>query len=184
MVPQHVAGCDTPPSWGSNSPRSGQSSLHRLDLLHVGLEERVSPNAVMDDERVPRLLLLRARAAKFEELRLANARNGPVSCNAAADRAPWLVDVAMHPLTGRKKTFGLVGRQSEVGIRHGNSPAIVCPRSKQTYIQSEGIIRPVSILWLIPSRVVVHKATASLSLQCEEAARRPTTPTRVLSARD
>jgi hypothetical protein len=86
----------------------------------------------MDDERVPHLLLLRARTDKLEELRLANARNGPVSCDAAADTAPWLVDVAMYPLTGREKTFGLVGRQSEVGI------------FKQTYARSEGIIRPIS----------------------------------------
>src|SRR5215475_9270705 len=93
-------------------------ALHRLNLLRVGLEERVSPKAIMDDECVPHLLLLRARAAKFEELRLANARNGPVSCDAATDKAPWLVDVDMHPLTRRKKTFGLVGRQSEVGIGH------------------------------------------------------------------
>jgi hypothetical protein len=41
-----------------------------------------------------------------------------VSCASATDKAPWLVDVAMHPLTGRKKTFGLVGRQREVRIGH------------------------------------------------------------------
>src|ERR1700751_1506536 len=98
----------------------------------------------MDDDGLPHLLLLCARADKLEELRLANARNSPVSCDAAADKAPWLVDVAMYPLTGRKKTFGLVGRQSEVGIGHRNSPATACPRFKQNCTRSEGIIRPLN----------------------------------------
>src|ERR1700730_13879461 len=71
----------------------------------------------------------------------------------------------MNPFAGRKKTFGLLGCQNEVGIRHRNPPVVMRPLFKQIYIRSEAIIRSVHTWWLIESRDVARKATASLSLQ-------------------
>jgi hypothetical protein len=95
----------------------------------------------MDDERM--LHPLRALAPDLNELRLADKPNDGLALAIAANEPPWRVDEAMNPPTGWKKTFGLVGRQSEFGVRHRNSPVAVCPLFKQTYVPSEADIPSV-----------------------------------------
>ena len=105
---------------GSDGRRSRQSPLHRLNPLHVGCKKLASALASMDDKRM--LHSFRALAPDLKQLRLADQPNDGLARAIAANEPPWRIDEAMNPLTRRKKTFGLVGRQSDVGVRHGSSP--------------------------------------------------------------
>ena len=105
---------------GSDGRRSRQSPLHRLNPLHVGCKKLASALASMDDKRM--LHSFRALAPDLKQLRLADQPNDGLARAIAANEPPWRIDEAMNPLTGRKKTFGLVGRQSDVGVRHSISP--------------------------------------------------------------
>ena len=68
----------------------------------------------MDDKRM--LHSLRALAPDFEQLRLVDKPNDGLARAIAPNEPPWRVDEAMNPLTGRKKTFGLVGRKATASL--------------------------------------------------------------------
>jgi hypothetical protein len=141
-------------------PPFRQSPLHRLNLLHVGCKKRVPAFARINDKRM--LHPLRVLAAKFEKLRVADTPKGMLTRIVAPNESPWRLDEAMNLLAGWKKTFGLVGRQNDFGIRHRNLPQS-CAHVKQSCIWSEAIIRSISTRCSIKSHDVARKATASLS---------------------